>query len=83
MTADGPALYPFKTIVPIAGALLLLQGIVEIIRCIVCLQTGEWPQRMSDVEEVDVNKLKEMVNVKDEDIQKLSALAPASQGTKA
>jgi hypothetical protein len=38
---------------------------------------------MSDVEEVDVNKLKEMVNVKDEDIQKLSALAPASQGTKA
>jgi len=83
VTADGPALYPFKTIVPIAGALLLLQGIVEIIRCIVCLQTGEWPQRMSDVEEVDVNKLKEMVNVKDEDIQKLSALAPAAQGTKA
>ena len=83
VTADGPALYPFKTIVPIAGALLLLQGIVEIIRCIICLQTGEWPQRMSDVEEVDVNKLKEMVNVKDEDIQKLSALAPASQGTKA
>ena len=83
VTADGPALYPFKTIVPIAGALLLLQGIVEIIRCIVFLQTGEWPQRMSDVEEVDVNKLKEMVNVKDEDIQKLSALAPASQGTKA
>ncbi len=83
VTADGPALYPFKTIVPIAGALLLLQGIVEIIRCIICLQTGEWPQRMSDVEEVDVNKLKEMVNVKDEDIQKLSALVPAAQGTKA
>ena len=80
VTADGPALYPFKTIVPIAGALLLLQGVVEIIRCIVCLQTGEWPQRMSDVEEVDVNKLKEMVNVKDEDIQKLSTLAPASKG---
>ena len=71
VTADGPALYPFKTIVPIAGALLLLQGVVEIIRCIVCLETGEWPLRMSDVEEVDVNKLKEMVNVKDEDIQAL------------
>ena len=83
VTADGPALYPFKTIVPIAGALLLLQGIVEIIRCIVCLQTGEWPPRMDDVEEVDVNKLKEMVNVKDEDIQKLSTLAPASKGAKA
>ena len=83
ITADGPALYPFKTVLPLAGALLLLQGFVEIIRCIICLQTGEWPQRIDDVEEVDVEKLKEMVNVKDEDIQKLSALAPASQGTKA
>jgi hypothetical protein len=35
------------------------------------------------VEEVDVEKLKEMVNVKDEDIEKLSALAPASKGAKA
>ena len=76
-------MYPFKTVLPLAGALLLLQGFVEIIRCIVCLQTGEWPQRMDDVEEVDVEKLKEMVNVKDEDIEKLSALAPASQGAKA
>ncbi len=83
ITADGPALYPFKTVLPLAGALLLLQGFVEIIRCIICLQTGEWPQRMDDVEEVDVEKLKEMVNVKDEDIEKLSALAPASQGAKA
>ena len=80
VTADGPPLYPFKTVLPLAGALLLLQGFVEIIRCIVCLQTGEWPQRMDDVEEVDVDKLKEMVNVKDEDIQKLSTLAPASKG---
>jgi len=49
----------------------------------VCLQTGEWPQRIDDVEEVDVDKLKEMVNVKDEDIQKLSTLAPASKGAQA
>lgn len=82
VTADGPPVYPFKTILPVAGALLLLQGFVEIIRCIVCLQTGEWPQRIDDVEEVDVEKLKEMVNVKDEDINKLSALAPASKGAK-
>ena len=83
VTADGPPLYPFKTVLPLAGALLLLQGFVEIIRCIVCLQTGEWPQRIDDVEEVDVDKLKEMVNVKDEDIQKLSTLAPASKGAQA
>lgn len=73
ITADGPPVYPFKTIIPIAGAFLLLQGLVEIVRCIVCLKQGEWPKRGDDVEEVDVEKLKEMVNVKDEDIAKLDA----------
>jgi len=74
VTANGPPVYPFKTIIPIAGAILLAQGLVEIVRCIVCLQQGAWPSRGNDVEEVDVEKLKEMVNVKDEDIAKLDAL---------
>ncbi len=73
ITASGPPVYPFKTIIPIAGALLLMQGIVEILRCILCLQTGKWPARGADVEEVDVDKLKEMVHVTDEDIAKLDA----------
>lgn len=77
ITADGPPVYPFKTIIPIAGFILLAQGLVEIVRCIVCLQTGQWPSRGDDVEEVDVAKLKEMVNVKDEDIAKLDALVTA------
>src|SRR5213075_202281 len=68
--ADGPPLYPFKTFIPIAGAFLLAQGVVEILRCIVCLKQGEWPSREEDVEEVDLDKLKAMVNVKDEDIEK-------------
>lgn len=71
VTADGPPIYPFKTIIPLAGALLLLQGLVEIVRCVMCLKTGEWPSRGEDVEEVDVAKLKESVHVKDEDIAKL------------
>lgn len=71
VTANGPPVYPFKTIIPVAGAILLAQGLVEIVRCIVCLQKGEWPSRGNDVEEVDVAKLKEMVHVKDEDIAKL------------
>jgi TRAP-type mannitol/chloroaromatic compound transport system permease small subunit len=61
ITADGPPLYPFKTIIPVAGVLLLLQGLVEILRCIVCLRDGAWPSREQDVEEVDVDKLKAMV----------------------
>lgn len=54
ITADGPPIYHFKTIIPIAGALVLLQGIAEIVRCIVCLKTGKWPQRLKDAEEIDV-----------------------------
>ncbi|MGV3497837.1 MAG: TRAP transporter small permease subunit [Hydrogenophaga sp.] len=72
--ADPIPVYPFKFVVPVAGAFLLLQGIVEIIRCVICLQTGEWPKREEDVEEVDVDKLKEMVHVKDADIEALDSL---------
>ena len=54
VTADGPPVYHFKTVIPIAGALIMLQGIGEIIRCIVCLRTGEWPSRLHDVAEIDV-----------------------------
>lgn len=64
-------LYPFKFIIPVAGFFLLLQGLVEIARCVVCLRNGAWPSRIEDVEEVDVDKLKEMVQVKDEDIASL------------
>ena len=65
-TANGPPIWPFKMIIPIAGGLLLIQGFAEIVRCIVCLQTGEWPKREHDVEEVDVDKLKAMVSHEDE-----------------
>lgn len=64
-------LYPFKFVIPLAGALLLLQGVVEIVRCAICIRDGDWPSRAEDVEEVDVDKLKEMVHVKDEDIAAL------------
>jgi TRAP-type mannitol/chloroaromatic compound transport system permease small subunit len=54
VTADGPPVYHFKTVIPVAGALVMLQGIAEIVRCIVCLRTGEWPSRLHDVAEIDV-----------------------------
>ena len=72
--ADPLPVYPFKFVVPLAGAFLLLQGIVEIIRCVICIQTGQWPRREEDVEEVDVDKLKQMVHVKDSDIDALDSL---------
>jgi len=79
VTADGPPVYPFKTIIPIAGAFLFAQGIVEIVRCVICLRQGAWPSREQDVEEVDVDKLKKMVHVTDEDIR---GAAPLPEGTK-
>ena len=78
--ADPLPVYPFKFVVPIAGAVLLLQGFVEIIRCVMCIQTGEWPLREQDVEEVDVDKLKEMVHVKDADIEALDSLVVKKGG---
>jgi TRAP-type mannitol/chloroaromatic compound transport system permease small subunit len=69
--ADPIPLYPFKFFIPFAGLILLLQGLVEIARCVICMREGAWPSRGEDVEEVDVDKLKAMVNVKDEDIQAL------------
>ena len=78
-SADPLPLYPFKAIVPFAGFLLLIQGIVEMIRCVICIQNGKWPPRTNDVEEVDVDKLKEMVHVKDEDIQALDQYVVAQE----
>ena len=54
VTADGPPVYQFKAVIPIAGLLVMIQGVAEIVRCIVCLRTGAWPERSRDVEEIDV-----------------------------
>jgi TRAP-type mannitol/chloroaromatic compound transport system permease small subunit len=82
VTADGPPIYHFKTIIPIAGALLLLQGVAEIIRCVICLKNGAWPSREEDVEEVDVDKLKEMVHVGDAEIAELDKLVVKNEPAK-
>jgi len=54
ITAEGPPIYHFKTVIPIAGTLVIFQGLAEIVRCIECLRTGAWPVRLEDVEEIDV-----------------------------
>src|SRR5712672_1149380 len=54
VTANGPPVYHFKSMIPLAGALVMLQGIAEIVRAVVCLRTGEWPSRLHDVAETDV-----------------------------
>jgi TRAP-type mannitol/chloroaromatic compound transport system permease small subunit len=77
VTADGPPIYPFKTVIPIAGALVMLQGIAEIVRCVVCLRTGEWPSRLKDATEIDVveEQLAHSEYVDEESRQRAIALA--------
>jgi len=50
---DGLPVYQYKTLIPATGVLLLLQGIVEVVRCILCMRRNEWPQRLNDVEELE------------------------------
>lgn len=49
----GPPIYHYKMLIPMTGILLFLQGIVEVVRCIICLRRGEWPPRLNDVEELE------------------------------
>jgi TRAP-type mannitol/chloroaromatic compound transport system permease small subunit len=58
-------IYPVKVLIPIAGMLVFLQGLAEITRCVQCLRSGQWPARAHDVEEIDVEELKQMVGIKD------------------
>jgi TRAP-type mannitol/chloroaromatic compound transport system permease small subunit len=80
ITSSGPPVYQFKTIIPIAGAFILVQGFVEIVRCVLCLKEGQWPSRIQDVEEVDVEKLKASVHVSDADIAKLDDIVTHGKG---
>ena len=50
---DGPPIYHYKTLIPVTGVFLFLQGIVEVVRCLICINSGKWPNRLHDVEELE------------------------------
>ena len=82
ITADGPPIYPFKFMIPFAGITLLLQGVVEVVQCVKCLQQGEWPKRDEDVEEVNLEKFKEMVHADDSEMEKLDEIVMQRENAK-
>jgi TRAP-type mannitol/chloroaromatic compound transport system permease small subunit len=49
----GVPVFPLKALIPVTGVLLFLQGLAEVIRCVLCIRSGEWPQRLHDVEETE------------------------------
>lgn len=46
-------IYFFKSLIPVAGALLMIQGLAELVRCIIAMRTGQWPERLADVKETE------------------------------
>ena len=56
---DGPPMWPFKMLIPLVGVLMLLQGLAESVRCVICIRNGWWPQRLQDVEELEQRILAE------------------------
>jgi TRAP-type mannitol/chloroaromatic compound transport system permease small subunit len=67
---DGPPVYHFKALIPIVGVLMVMQGAVEVIRCVICIRTGEWPQRLHDVEELEKVLIEEAEHDKDGALRK-------------
>ena len=46
-------IYFFKTLIPVAGLLLMIQGVAEMMRCWIAMRTGQWPERIDDVKETE------------------------------
>jgi TRAP-type mannitol/chloroaromatic compound transport system permease small subunit len=66
----GPPVYHFKSLIPIVGCLMVLQGLVEVIRCVITVRTGRWPQRLHDVEELEKVVLEEAERKKQAELTK-------------
>ena len=49
----GMPIWPLKMLIPIGATLMTLQGLAEVLRCVLCLREGHWPDRLHDVEELE------------------------------
>jgi TRAP-type mannitol/chloroaromatic compound transport system permease small subunit len=77
--ADPLPLYPFKSVIPLAGLIVWLQGLAEVLRCVVCLQTGEWTPRLKDADEIDVVEQQLSGSTYVDDEARKEAIAKAKQ----
>jgi TRAP-type mannitol/chloroaromatic compound transport system permease small subunit len=70
--ADIP-IFPLKTLIPVGGVLLFVQGLAELTRCVVCLRDGQWPPRLHDVEELETAILHERESIREHSLQETGA----------
>jgi len=57
-------IYFFKTLIPISGVLVFLQGFAEATRCVICIRTGDWPPRLHDVQETETMLMNEQADLR-------------------
>jgi TRAP-type mannitol/chloroaromatic compound transport system permease small subunit len=55
----GIPIWQIKMLIPVGGALVALQGVAEVLRCVQCLRDGQWAPRLHDVEELEKQILEE------------------------
>jgi TRAP-type mannitol/chloroaromatic compound transport system permease small subunit len=77
---NGPIVWPFKWLIVVVGVLMVIQGIVEVLRCIICLRRGEWPKRLHDVEELEKVILEDAEKKKQVEVTQAEAIG-AQRGT--
>jgi TRAP-type mannitol/chloroaromatic compound transport system permease small subunit len=78
----GIPVFPLKALIPITGLLLFLQGLAEIIRCILCIRLGEWPRRLHDVDETESVIMHERQHLAEQGIDvEAAATSPGHKGT--
>ena len=68
-------IYYFKSLIPLAGGLLIIQGISECMRCLLCIKNGQWMKRHEDVRETEedlINKKKRNKDKKSDKGRKLN-----------
>ena len=77
MSPANVPIFQFKLIIVAAGVLLLIQGVAQVFRCIICLRTGRWPPKAADVEETETLLVKgEVRDVLQHGSEAVDTLAP-------
>jgi TRAP-type mannitol/chloroaromatic compound transport system permease small subunit len=78
----GVPVFPLKALIPITGFLLFLQGLAEVIRCVLCIRLGEWPKRLHDVDETESVIIHERQHLAEQGIEvETAATSPGHKGT--
>jgi len=76
MSPANVPIFQFKLIIVAAGVLLFIQGIAQVMRCILCIRTGQWLSAEEDVVEMEDSLLREAAKHGEEHAEEYPASQP-------